>query len=696
MKLFVHLVGIVSVVSGMAAADSKTASSVVTIPIQEYLELRKVSELAKVTSVEEVRLEGTFGKELTLSFRGRCAAGLEPKEVLKHNEDIGMSDCKGDALLDVQGDTVRLVPLQRQFKLTCRIQSKNWNEFSLQILNAFSFSGRVTGAEVIAESDDSHGLNVLLTPKQLVSHREERAVTGTAKYRISIQPEQTTFQYAFRLSNPNRGTRSYEIKWLNGETIQKVRGIASYNESEESLKLTLSPGENRVVVNGRYSGDKFQPLMPSQQQYLLVESHPTLQLTVNGKGRRISLNDDDLRPQFTNARLYVFSKESSFSWTTRKLDVLEAMGYSVKSANYRYYVPESGKPIVEASFDVENQGTPEIPLKIPGTPTYLEVNREPQVLYKNTDGRLLVQVPSGSSTVFLQYRTDKATSRVLASHNIELVKPEAVLSNVSLSLLTPFKWRLLYGMGLAGSASDFPETLVIWSFLLAGLLYFLSGLWQFGKRARWFIALSGLVLPFLVLDSVLFFVMAAVIMTLVRYRLAIWSFLKKRSIWMNLLIACAIGVPLLIVLTWSSTLFLGSSRMALNKSLSQTQNYAAQEPRMAEAAAPSPVKKAGGEGADGEEDSLDDQSEATGQGSQETFQGLPAKIVIPWNVEETTFSQSSVDVGGKIWFVGFLVSRGLMGGLYFVLFFSVVAVFLTRWRAIWGWTLYRQPDSRNR
>jgi hypothetical protein len=64
---------------------------------------------------------------------------------------------------------------------------------------------------------------------------------------------------------------------------------------------------------------------------------------------------------------------------------------------------------------VNNQGTPEIGFAVPGTPTYLEVNGQPQVLYKSPEGKLLLQVPQGLSSVMLQYRSDRKAGIVFTT-----------------------------------------------------------------------------------------------------------------------------------------------------------------------------------------------------------------------------------------------------------------------------------------
>jgi len=658
------LIALFANASAPAGAERPVAfSSSVTIPVEEFLQLRQRSDLPKVTSIEEVVLSGQFGKSLSLTFSGRCAGGFEPRPALKIAEGFSLSGCKGDALFSASDDTLSLVPLASRFRLSCEVRPKNWNEIEIHVLNALSFSGKVSGAEVIAEHTDATERKIGITPAAgKVAARGGGEISGIAKYRVTVQPEESTFHYVFRLRNPGRVKRRYEIRWFNGEVVQKVRGLANYDESETGAELQLNPGDNEISVTGRFQGTAFKPLMASEQQYLLVESHPTLQLTIEGNGRRIAPKDPELHPRFTNGRLYVFGSQGDLSWKTRRLEVLEAMGYSITSADYRYYVPEFGNPVVEARYQLNNQGTPEIAIDVPGIATYLEVDGQPQVLYKSTDGKLLAQVPSGTSMVFVQYRGTQGAGRMLSGQRAELVKPNAVLSNVSVNLLTPAKWKVLFGSSLVGVGSDFGTSSIIAGLLLGLALWGFASWWGFSPRGALGVGITGFGLGFLAFSSLALFGALAVLL-MIRYRATLLEFLQDHP-WRAFLFAGVAGVPLIIVAFWGLVSFIGGQQAFVGKGISQYNSNSVRPQGKRSRGAVSEESGGGGEDEQAVDVALGSAPSPAPEPDAQSYQGLPAKIDIPYNLHETSFHQSMVDGRGRIVLRAVLMSATVLTALY--------------------------------
>jgi len=664
--------------SSAKAADPAT----VTIPVKEYLDLRKNGEFEKVTSIEDVSLNGKFGKTLTLTFSGRCSGGFTAKEVLGVDDRFSLSDCKGDAILDVQNGSYRLVPLARKFKLSCDLRAPNWNGLKLDLKNGLAFSSNVVGAEVLAENNERQERHVVLAEKSR-TQRQSGEVTGTGKYRITVKPEETAFHYVLRLTNPSRGSRSFRLPLPNGEIVQKARGIASFEEQEKSIQLTLSPGENELVVQGRFNGARFVPLLNSEQQMLLVESHPTLLLTAEGKARRISPNDAELKPQFTNARAFIIGKAGELTWTTRKLDVLESTGFSVNGANYRYYLPESGGPVVEATYTMNNQGTPEVSFEVPGTPTYLEVNGSPQVLYKNPDGKLLAQVPPGTSNVMLQYRPERKRGVAFAHIGEQLVKPDAVLTNVHMSLLTPSKWKLLFGAGLTGGGSDFDAWSVVFALLMGSLCFLFAKFWKFDRRTRWIFASSTTGLVFFLPEFIGVFVGGMVISVLCRYRNSIWKFFRGKPI-RAFAVAAIVVVPVGLFALVSAASLIGTSRHMVAKKMANS-DYAMQNQM--------PSKGLAGRGAGGaESDATTVEAGEEREEPTETvddaagYQGLPARIEIPSDVSSTDFYQSMVDRNGRVMLRAWLISQSILSMLALLCFATAAFLLFRRREKILAWS----------
>ncbi|MBI4403884.1 MAG: hypothetical protein HY537_06980 [Deltaproteobacteria bacterium] len=657
------------------AEDERSRSSV-TIPIKEYLEMKEKVEAPPIKSVEEAVLRGSFGKSLEIQFSGASSGKQDKREISEYSDGFALSNCSGDAVLDREGNRVLLVPLSKRFRLNCRVNVPNWNSVEIRLSNVLFFRSEVSGAQAIVDSKGNGDRKIVLVPKTQELRAPAATVTAVGRYQLTALPDEIRFKYDWLLNNPSRYVRDYEISWKNTEVVQEIKTNDTYDEKPGRLIIKLRPGDNQISASGKFSGVQFVPLVPSEQQYLLIESHPLLQLNITTAARRISVSEAGIGPQFANAQVYLFGSGNSFQWKTRKLDLIESLGYSVQNGSYRYYVPQSGQSIVEASFTIENQGTPEIPMEIPGTPTYVEVNRRAEPLYKDPQGRLLVRLPAGRHDVLIQYRGTQNHRGLMTYVGSSLAKPATVLSNVGLDLLMPEKWKLIFGMGLLQPQSDFSFYLFLWALVGGGAAFVFFKMLSFAVQKR--IALACIFACAVVLQPAIlpWGLGIAVVLVAIHIRKSLVSWIRHRP---KLAVTCGsvLGVlVLLIVWNFSNRRLMEKSDWGLTSNIAQSYLGKSQDgpsSKRFQALSDGIAPMAGG--LDLEVASNSDTGRST------AYTGVPARIPIPASARVITFSQEFVDRAGSVNAHALFVSTGFLKAIFYTLI-TVLALILFRNRSL--------------
>jgi hypothetical protein len=676
-------------VAGATARAAASDASTATIPIQEYLDLKKGVELPSLTTIEEVELTGVFGKSLKIAFGGSGSGQPQAKDILQFDESFGLHDCKGDALMHIRDGRIAVLPLAKRFRLTCEVTAKNWSSVELTLLDHTFFHSLVSGADAIVDvggAGDSARRRVLLAPTSGGRVIASGEVTAVGRYDLSVLPEETRFQYSFLLSNPNRAKKRYDLKWKNGEIVQSVKTSAQYDLRDDgSVGVDLVPGENVVTVSGTLKGAAFSVPLASPQQYLLIQNHPMLQLAVKTDARRISPRDSGLTPTLPSARAFLVAKGERATWEAKKLDVFSSAGYSVSGAQFLYYVPESATPVIEARYQIDNQGANEIALPVAGTPTYLAINGAPAVLSKDSEGRVLIPVSPGRQEVLVQYQPLGAQRGLASVVREDLARPASVLSNVDLTLALAPKWQVLVGSGLQESRSDFTALKFGVALAAFALAYFLLGRIGLPRRRALVLGLAygGMTMawPGLLPMGVL----AAFTLALLHHRARVLAFM--RSGWKAWAQTAAVAVALLIVGSIASTAFFarfdgdaperaysGNMLQQMSNSFGNVggarQKLAKGRGAPQEAMAPSAAMDSG-EGAASDTVS----GAASGEAG---YQGLPARIVIPTDVRAVTFHQGMLDDRSEVKVRAYLVSENLVRWLVFAM--AAIALF-GAWRS---------------
>ncbi len=640
--------------------------SKVTIPVEEYIRLRETSELPSLTIIENILISGEYGKTLKLTVSG-ASAGKPVVAPFLELSRANLYDCKGNAVLKRENGQLALLPLSSRFQLSCSLSFLNWNEANLTFLNALYVKADVTGAETIMGGEGERQ-SLTLTRVAPIIEDDRAEITATARYRITVVPEESRFDYTFQLSNPSRNKRSFSVPLINGEIVQTVSAEGEYKDSKEEVVLTLMPGNNQVQMKGRLTATAFKPPLKTQS-FILIENSPMLQLSLETKARRLSAKDAGMYGQFTSHRAFLLSATDSLSWTTKKLEVFASTGFSLNSANYTYYVPKKGKGVVQAIFEINNQGTPEIPLKIPGKILYAEIGNIPQALFKDQAGQLVLQVPTGVQTVLIQYEGEVKGAMGFGSLTAELARPQAVISNANVQLQLNNNWELISGRALDEAKSDIVFSDFIWSIAAGLFLFWLSARMGFLPKHAFVIAVSfALASAFLPKTIELLFI-AVMVGAVARYRN------KIKSLWP----ATLIGKAGFIIVSIMVLFLVIESKNTLNQSLTRQDSFTPAAPAMIsasyEGAGMAKGKLMGARSdsfgaVESESLSMNDAPTAETQSAGSDYQGLPARVQIPSDGHTLTFSQGllaekapaeiKIFLLGK-WFGTLFMLLGLLG-----------------------------------
>lgn len=660
---------LIALVCKTGHADQKAPSSV-TVPIDDFMRLRELDEKPSLTVIEEVSVTGTFEKSLKISITGSSSGRATSIDFARKDESFSLHNCSGSGLLHSNGRNLAILPQASRFKLSCDIDVRSWTQIQMTFLNSLFVRSQVTGGEAIFDGANADERTITLTKTRTddpaLDAKAEIAVV--ARHKISILPEESRFEYLLVMSNPNRNKRTFSLPLANGELIQNVRTSLETHEKGGALEIVLVPGENRVTISGRYTVKEFKAPLESAQNFLLIESHPMLQTNVTGPSRRISVQDVGLGASFAATRAYLLSANEQTTWTAKKLDVFSSLGYSVSRADFLFYVPRSGKSLVEAVFEINNQGTPEVPLEVPGRVTYLEIGGMPQVLSKDDKGRLLLQLPTGQQSVLVQYESNDDVSGLMASAKQAFSKPGTVLSNVDVKLALDQRWRLALGHGVHEVRSDWSMSDLAWSLAALVGAMILTGVIGFAIFARVAVSIGAAGLVFFMPGAGSAMLLLLIVGAIIRYREDLKSRKPRTRVeWVGASFAAVailvMGINLLFNAGDGDTT---ESHEALRSSYSQ-----AMLPKIA-----SNMDQSAGFGKGASFNNFNDVFKKGGspdaemavgkdpsQSSENDFQGLPARITIPNNVRVFSFSQGLIDSKSPVEMRAVLLNKGVQGFL---------------------------------
>ncbi len=440
-------------------------SSTVTLSLSEYLTLKAAQEKEGVTSVESVILSGDFEtSNLRLSIKGK-SSGKFPAVSFLSDINFRMRSCQGPGLIKQQGNQLFLHPQSTSFELTCSLQPSKDGTVNFRTNEVLYTQNEAANSDTMTDESGTLFQAVRRLKSSAVANA---AVVSEGRYLISVDPSSRNYNYNFIFSNPNRNKKNFTLELKNGESIESIQTNIDYKEQGKQIEFSLNPGQNLVEVRGKLSTDQFIAPMESGQQFVVIENHPLLQVIPETQWRRVSVEQAQIANQFTSAKAYMVADANPMTWKVNKLEVFSSQGFSVNSSNHRVYFPLDSEPLIETRLSILNQGMPEIPINIPGTLLYLEIDQQVQPLYKDKDGRLVLSLKNGQHEALIQYRAEKSPGLLAFAKSIELIKPNSVVTSSVVSAQLDPSWMLVLGKMSTNLKSVFTTDHFVW--LLIGAL----------------------------------------------------------------------------------------------------------------------------------------------------------------------------------------------------------------------------------
>lgn len=637
-----------------AGARAEAPPAQVTLPLPTYEELRKRDERPSLTVVESLRISGSFQRrELTLTLSGRATGHLPSVDVLEQSQSgggVNLHGCEGDALLshgegDAQGG-FQLTPLKPSFSVRCRLAPRGSDRLELRVKPSVLYvDAQVEDGEFV-QSDAEGQERVYSVVRLTGAPSEALRPSATARYRLSLYPDETRFRYQFDVRNPNRSTQPFVLWLRNNEVVQQVDAQARYEIDREArgaaagdhpgavsdkgprYRFELPPGERTLVLTGTLSGQRFQPPVSASVQYVLLESHPLLRPQPSGAARRISSAETRITAEFRGAQAFLLGEKEELRWQVTRLAALRTTSFAVRSAEHRFFLAADGRVLGESALNLDNQGAPDLtlPMKAPMEPTFASLRGEAVFLTRNEAGQLWLPISQGDQTVLVQHRQALSGRLGVAGGALYLPQLSASASQASVELRFPREWRPLYAelapeyQLLAFSGAD----VILWLLLLLWVERCLAGL-GLARRPR--LRLLAIVAPAAALSDPAVFglVVAALALS------ALYVLPALRRVSRGWLVLGAVGAGGLFLMTLVS---LGGARMmkqpsgGYSKVASDSWSGPSSSANLRNAAEAPPKP---------------DGKPAPDPGAPQVVEGLPAKFVMPYGERQVSFHREMLN-----------------------------------------------------
>jgi hypothetical protein len=431
---------------GAGAQDTKAAGPQVTIPLETYDTLRRNSDAPSRTVIDTILLGGGFReRDLTISFTGRTLGTRPVAPALQQTNDVTISGCSGNAIVSRAGKgAFDLVPLAESFEVKCDLRISGSDRLRMHVTpNVLAVRSNVADGELVAGDEDEHGARDYTLVRHVAGPGETLAATATGRYVITLLPDATRFRYAIDVHNPNRTTSSLELLLQSNEHLQQIDSAAPYEVSEGRYVFAIPPGDSTITLTGELRGTSFVAPVRASLQYLVIESHPLLRPTVQTPAKRISLGETGVTPQYRGGLAFETGTEK-IAWTVTRLQALHAISYAVHQARHRIFVPVDGPALGESSFNIRNEGAPELVLPPKPEPTYVSLGDEPVLMTRNAAGQLTVPLSQGEQEVLVQHRQALRRRFGFAIGRVAVPQLAVPATNTYLSLNYPAQWVPLY------------------------------------------------------------------------------------------------------------------------------------------------------------------------------------------------------------------------------------------------------------
>lgn len=528
--------------SAPAPAETPESASAprVTLPLSEYEELKKLREAPSLTVVDTLRVTGSFAsRSLSLALSGRSSGRLPAAVVLESVEGAALAGCEGSALVSRgEGTAWELTPLAPRFEARCRLVPTSGDRLSFVAGKAVLLpAGEVSDGEFLPGPDSGDGTRPFTVVRRIAAGGEALAPTATGRYRITLLPEETRFDWTIEVRNPNRGRAPFDLVLASGERVQEVVAPGPYDLKGGRARFDLPPGDGTIVVTGTLPGTEFRAPVETALAYLLLESHPLLRAEARTAAKRVSPQETGLPREYRGGQAFLLGKGEAFSWRATRLEALRATSYAVRSTKQTLFVPADGPVLGETFFELDNQGASEVALAATPEPTYAAFGGEAVFLTKNAKWELWLPLASGPQALLLQSRQPLGRSLGFAAGSLAVPHLPVPSTRYAVELRYPDAWVPLYERFGGESRLALPgaDTTLLF-LLLAGWLLALLRALGLVPRAALFPAAALALAAFASASAAFVVVAAALVVSLLRLA----ALLRERKPRTGLLVALGV------------------------------------------------------------------------------------------------------------------------------------------------------------
>lgn len=478
---------IAAVLALFISAPLVAQSSDVTIPLADYEALQLLKDGAAATVVDTMTLAGSFRqKNLTVAFEGRSVGTRAATPILTDATDVTLSECRGDALIDRSGKgAYQLIALAPSFAVRCEVRLSGSDRLRINVRPAvLAVRSAVDDGELVADDEKDDGSRVYTLVRQVVGLNQTLAATATGRYLITLLPDATRFRYAIQVHNPNRNTSPLPLKLTSNEQVQQIDSGAPYEIKDGSYVFAMPPGDSTITLTGELRGTSFAPPVAATLQYLVIESHPLLRPAIRSTPKRVSASETGIATGFRGALAFEIGANERIAWSVTRLEALRTISYAVHSATHTLFVPANGPILGESSFELDNQGAPDVILPPRPEATFASLQGEPVLMTKNAAGELTVPLSVGAQSLVVQHRQQVGHfGVVIARPDLPQLPIPATTTRVVMRY--PDHWLPLWQAFATDGTPWVPEAATLFTFLLLMIwIERVLGMLRVSTRAR--------------------------------------------------------------------------------------------------------------------------------------------------------------------------------------------------------------------
>ena len=431
----------------LLAADPATSHQV-SIPLDDYEQLRKQSERPALTVVDLLRVEGSFAKrDLAITFTGRASGSWPTAEVLAA-DGLRLHSCEGEALLSRAGSgAFAVTPLAQKFTLRCKVALDGSDRLAAQATGAvLEVASSVSDGELVA-SGGGPARDFSVVRRIAGAEQQDLPPTVTGRYLVTLLPDEARFVYRLEVHNPARGHRRFEVALRDAQHVEGVDTQVSWDAEGTRYRFDLPPGDTVLSLRGRLTEARFTPPVTASLQYLLLESHPLIRPELKTGAKRVGVAETGLASRFRGAQAFLLgagAEGSQVAWTATRLEALKTAGLALHQLDQVFFLGADGVARGESTLLIDNQGAPALTLPGASRPTFASVGGEPAFLTNDKDGNLFLPLAQGPQEVLVQDAQAFAHRLGFGLARLELPRPGVPASRAMVQLRYPSEWIPVY------------------------------------------------------------------------------------------------------------------------------------------------------------------------------------------------------------------------------------------------------------